>query len=289
MEITVEVNVESNNEEKAQKRLDQIEVIISGSDNMVKVITELNNKNGNFKGEFSIDMKIKAPATMVLDLDNEFGEVVITEWDGPADINVEFGSLTANKFTSDQVSINLEFSKGNIGLLNKAEIDIEYGDKFTLDKAKELDIRGEFSNVDIGTVERITINCEYGEFELEQANQVNFNGEFTGFTLGKLFKRGDFVNEYGSIKISFVSKSFEELILNNSFSSIKVYFEKGSYFDFDLSSEFGGISVMDGADIKIDKEGIGEHIIKGSYGSGVNKSLVTAEAEYGEITLKLAD
>ena len=28
------------------------------------------------------------------------------------------------------------------------------------------------------------------------------------------------------IKISFVSKSFEELILNNSFSSIKVYFEK---------------------------------------------------------------
>lgn len=289
VEITVEVNVEASNEEKAQKRLDQIEVIISGSENMVKVITELNKTSGNFKGEFSIDLNIKAPASMVLDLDNEFGDVVMTEWDGPADINIEFGSFTANKLTSDQVSITLEFSKGSIGLLNKAEIDIEYGEKFTLDKAKEIDINGEFSNVEIGTVERIIINCEYGEFELDQANQVDFHGEFTGFTLGKLYKRGKLSNEYGSIKIGFVSKSFEELVLNNSFSSIKVYFEKGSAFDFELSSEFGGISVMNGANVKIDKEGIGEHYMKGSYGSGDNKSRVTAEAEYGEIALKLAD
>jgi hypothetical protein len=289
VEITVEVNVESSNEEKAQKRLDQINVIISGSKDMVKVITELNNNNGNFKGEFSIDMKIKAPSTMVLDLDNGFGSVVMTEWDGPADIHVEFGSFTANKFTSDQVSIDLEFSKGSIGLLNKAELNIEYADKFTLDKAKELNINAEFSQVDIETVERITASFEYGEFELEQANQVDFHGEFTGFTLGKLFKRGEFSNEYGSIKIGFVSKTFEELILNNSFSSIKVYFEKGSSFDFDLSSEFGGISVMDGANVKIDKEGISEHYMKGSYGSGDNNSTVTAEAEYGEITLKIAD
>ena len=289
MEITVEVNVEANSEEKAQKRLNQIDVMISGSNSMVKVITELKKVSGNFKGEFSIDMEIKAPASMVLDLDNEFGDVVITEWDGPADISVEFGSLTANKFTSDQVSISLEFSKGSIGILNKADIDIEYGDKFTLDKAKELDISGEFSNVEIGTVERIIIDCEYGDFELDQANQVDFEGEFTAFTLGKLYKRGEFRSEYGAIKIHFVSKSFEELVLNNSFSGIKVYFEKGSSFDFDLSSEFGGISIMSGANIKIDKEGIGEHVMKGSYGSGDNKSQVTAESEYGEITLKLAD
>ena len=289
VEITVEVNVEASSEEKAQKRLNQIDVMISGSNSMVKVITELNKTSGNFKGEFSIDMEIKAPASMVLDLDNEFGDVVINEWDGPTDINIEFGSLTANKFTSDQVSINLEFSKGSIGVLNKAEINIEYGDKFTLDKAKEVDISGEFSNIDIGSVERITIDCEYGDFELDQANQVDFHGEFTGFTLGKLYKRGEFSNEYGSIKIGFVSKTFEELILTNSFSSIKVYFEKGSAFDFELSSEFGGLSVMNGANVKIDKEGIGEHYMKGSYGSGDNKSRVTAESEYGDISLKLAD
>ena len=289
VEITVEVNVEASSEEKAQKRLNQIDVMISGSNSMVKVITELNKTSGNFKGEFSIDMEIKAPASMILDLNNEFGDVVITEWDGPAEINIEFGSLTANKFTSDQVSINLEFSKGSIGILNKAEIDVEYGDKFTLDKAKELDISGEFSNIDIGTVERIIIDCEYGDFELDQANQVDFEGEFTAFTLGKLYKRGEFRSEYGAIKIGFVSKSFEELVLNNSFSGIKVYFEKGSSFDFDLSSEFGGISVMSGASIKIDKEGIGEHYMKGYYGSEDNRSKVTAESEYGEISLKLAD
>ena len=46
---------------------------------------------------------------------------------------------------------------------------------------------------------------------------------------------------------------------------------------------------MSGANIKIDKEGIGEHYMKGYYGSEDNKSRVTAESEYGEISLKLAD
>ena len=46
---------------------------------------------------------------------------------------------------------------------------------------------------------------------------------------------------------------------------------------------------MNGANVKIDKEGIGEHYMKGSYGSGDNKSRVTAESEYGDISLKLAD
>ena len=288
VEIKVEVNVDAKNEEKAQKKLDQIDVQISGSNSLVKVITELKN-NGNFKGEFSIDYEIKAPASLNLDLTNEFGDVVITEWDGSADIHVEFGSLTANKLSSDQVNINLEYSSGNIGLLNKAEIDLEYADKFTLDKAKELKIDAEFSDVDIENVERITVSAEYGGIDIGQANQVDFDGEFAGFSLGKLYKRGEFISEYGGIKIHFVSKSFEELILNNSFSSINVYFEEGSSFDFDLSSEFGGISVMDGAHLKIDREEIGENYMKGTYGKGEHKSKVTAEAEYGEITLKIAD
>jgi len=56
-----------------------------------------------------------------------------------------------------------------------------------------------------------------------------------------------------------------------------------------LSSEFGGISVMNDANVKIDKEGIGEHYMKGYYGSGENRSRVIADSEYGEISLKLAD
>jgi hypothetical protein len=289
VEILVEVRVEAGNEDKAQKKLNQIEVMISGSDNLVKVITELNSNNGNFKGDFSIDMDIKAPASMTLDLSNEFGDVIITDWDGPAEINVEFGSLTATKFTSENVIINMEFSDGNIELLNKAELDIEYAGKFTVDKAKELELSAEFSQVDIESVERIEVSTEYGGLDIGQANQVDFDGEFTGFSLGKLYKRGDFESEYGSIKIRFVSNSFEELILKNSFSSTKIYFEEGSSFDFELSSEFGGLSVMNDATVKIDKEGIGEHYMKGYYGSANNNSRVTANSEYGEITLKLTD
>lgn len=288
VEITVEVTVEANSEEKADKKLSQIEVIINGSESEVSVLTEL-KKSSNFNGDFSIDMKIKSPPGLQLDLENEFGDVVMTEWDGPAEVSVEYGTLNANKFTSENVTIKLEFSKGTIGLINQADVKLEYSDKFTLDKAKEIHLDAEFSQIDIETVERLYADNEYGELNVGMANQVDFSGEFCGFTLGKLYVRGKFRNEYGGIKINFVSKSFEELVLINSFSGVKVYFEEGSSFDFKCSSEYGDVSIMDDADLRIDKQEMGEQYLEGSYGSGTPKSKVEAEVEYGGIAFKMAD
>jgi hypothetical protein len=284
--IEVEVTVEASNEEKANRKLEQIDIKMEGSESAVKVISEL-SKSGNFNGEFSIDMVIKSPGTLALDLKNEFGDVVMTEWAGPADIDVEYGTLNANKFTHTEVSIELEFSKGTVGLFNQAVLELEYCDRFAVNKAKQIELDAEFSKVEIETVERLTAKNEYGDLEVGSANRVNFSGEFCGFSLDELFVSGTFKNEYAGIKIMKVSKSFETLELVNSFSGTKVYFEPGSCFEFECTSEYGDVSVPQGSDLKIDKESTGEKHLQGSYGDGSVQGKVRARSEYGSITFSI--
>jgi len=289
VEIFIEVKVEAKNQEKATKKLGLIEINISGSENNVEIKTHL-NKSGNFNGEFSIDMKIKAPASLNLDLENQFGDVIISEWTGPANIAVEYGTLTASKLSSEAVSIELEFSKGNIGLLNKAEIDLQYAGKFSVNKAIELDLESEFSHIDIEAAERLKINSQYDSYTIGQANRVDFEGEFTGFEIDKLYVAGKIGNEYGNIRINFVSKSFEMLDLSNSFSNIKVYIEKGASFNFELNSEYGDVSLMnDNTHIKIDRKDNSEQYLEGTYGTGDKKGRVIVDVEYGNASLKLVE
>jgi hypothetical protein len=287
VEIFVKITVESTNSDKAQKKLDQIEINISGSSSLVEVETEFLNSRHNFKGSFQIDYTIKAPPSMHLDLENNFGDVYIGEWNGPTDIHVEFGSLTVGKLTNEINDINLQFSKGSIGLINKGEVELAYADRFNLDRCKDLRLRSSFSSVNIETAEQLDHRSEYDDVEIEEVNRIEIDASFSSVEIGKLLIRGEISNEYGSIKVKKVSKNFKGLDVENSFSNIRIYFEEGSMFTFECEAEFGDISLPNKADIRIDKKDHTDHYLKGSVGTGENLPHVNIEVEYGSANLDI--
>ncbi len=209
----------------------------------------------------------------------------IGEWKGSTEITVEFGSLTAGKLTSENNEIDLQFSKGSIGLLNKGNVELAYADRFNLDRAKELMLRSSFSHIDIETVERLDCRSEYDEIEIDEVNRLEMNASFSSVEIGNLHVKGDLSNEYGSIKVRKVSKGFEGLEVENSFASIKIYFEKGSVFTFECEAEFGDISLPDGANVTMDRKDHTDHYLKGSVGSGSNMPHVNVEVDYGSARL----
>ncbi len=287
VEILVVITVEASNTEKAQKRLDQIVIDIDGASSLVEVETRFEKNKGNFKGSFQIDYTIKAPPSMTLNLRNEFGDVYIGEWNGTTDIAVEFGSLTIGKLTAENNEIDLQFSKGSIGLINKGHVELAYADRFNLDRAKELNLQSSFSHVNIETVEGLDCRSEYDEIEIEDVNRLEMDASFSSVEVGTIHVKGDLSNEYGSIRVNKVSKGFEGLSLENSFASIKVYFEKGANFTFECEAEFGDVSLPDGATVNIDKKDHSDHYLKGSIGSGSDLPHVSVEVEYGSASLRM--
>lgn len=287
VEIVVKITVKSSNTDKAKKKLEQIEIIIKTTSSSVDIRTGIDKIKGNFKGSFQIDYTIMAPATMPLNLHNEFGDVFISEWKASTDISVEYGSFTAGKLMSETNKLTLEFSKGSVGLINVGSVELAYTDKFSLDKSKELTVHSSFSNFSVETVERLDCHSEYDDVEIGNVNRIELDASFSSVEIEKLHIFGDLSNEYGSIKVNNVSKGFEGLDIENSFASIKVSFEEGSQFSFECEAEYGDVSIPTGAKIRIDKKDHSEHYIKGIYGEGENLPHVSLEVEYGSATLNM--
>lgn len=285
VEVTVKIIVDAGNEDKSKRKLEEIEIDFSATSSSVEMKTSFEKGKNNFNGSFQIDYTVKAPASLVLDLHNQFGDVFIGEWSGNTNIEVEYGNLTVGKLLADVNEISLQFSKGSIGLINKGNVKLAYADKFNLDKTKELTIRSSFSDYEIQTAEKIDCKSEYDEVEIENVNRIALDASFSSVKIGKLYVHGDVSNEYGSIKIGQVSKGFEGLDLENSFASIKVDFEQGTSFTFECEAEYGDVSVPSGSDIRIDKKDHSEHYLKGKVGSGENLPHVSVEVDYGSANL----
>lgn len=287
VEVVVKIIVDANSEEKSLKKLEQIDVEFNSTPNSLEMKTTFGKGKGSFNGSFQIDYVVKAPASLSLDINNQFGDVFIGEWKGNSSITVGYGNLTVGKLMAEVNEVTLEFSKGSVGLINKGKVELSYSDRFNLDKAKELSIQSSFSDYEIQTVEKLVCKSEYDEVEIENVNRLELNASFTSVKIGKIYVYGDISNEYGSVKIDWVSKGFEGLKLENSFAGIKVNFEQGTQFTFECEAEFGDVSVPSGSDIRIDKKDMSEHYLKGRYGSGDNLPNVYVEVAYGSAALEI--
>jgi hypothetical protein len=287
VEVSVKITVESSNDEKAQRKLDEIEIIFSSTSNSVEMRTSFGKAKNNFNGSFQIDYIVKAPSSLSLDINNQFGDVFIGEWKGATNLDIGYGSLTAGKLLADNNDVNLEFSKGTVGLINKGTLELAYSDRFNLDKTKDLSIRSSFSSYEIQSAEHLVCRSEYDDIEIEEVNRIELNASFSGVKIGKLFVNGDLSNEYGAIKLGYVSKGFEGLKLENSFSNIKVEFEHGSQFTFECDADFGDISLPKDATVSVDKKDHTSNYKKGSIGSGDNLAHVSVEVDYGSASLDI--
>jgi len=287
VEVVVNITVDANNEDKSLKKLEQIDVVFKSTPNSVEMKTNFGSGKNNFNGSFSIDYTVKAPASLSLDINNQFGDVLIGEWKGNSNIKVGYGTLTAGKLMAEDNELTLEFSKGSVGLINKGNVELSYSDRFNLDKAKELSIRSSFSDYEIQTVEKLYCRSEYDDVEIENVNRIELDASFTSVKIGKIYIYGDITNEYGSVKIDMISKGFEGLKVENSFAGIKVNFEKDAKFTFECDAEFGDISIPSGSDVRIDKEDLSDHYLEGKYGSGDNLPNVLIEVEYGSASLRI--
>ena len=287
VEVVVNITVDANNVDKSLKKLEQIDVVFKSTPNSVEMKTNFGGGKNNFNGSFSIDYTVKAPASLSLDINNQFGDVLIGEWKGKTNINVGYGTLTAGKLMAEDNELTLEFSKGSVGLINKGNVELSYSDRFNLDKAKELSIRSSFSDYEIQTVERLYCRSEYDDVEIENVNRIELDASFTSVKIGKIFIYGDITNEYGSVKINMISKGFEGLKVENSFAGIKVNFEKDAKFTFECDAEFGDISIPSGSYVKIDKKDMSEQYLEGNYGSGDNLPNVSIEVDYGSASLNI--
>jgi hypothetical protein len=198
IKVDVTITVKAGTDERAQKILDiiHIEDGKNGSDIFFK--THLNNDDNdghrsnrekNEHTSFKINYTVYLPATATLDATDQFGALIIGDYDGPVSLNSKFGSLTAGVLNQAK-KIKVEFGKANIKAVNNGSLSIQFS-KAEIEKLSG-DISASFNQshgVKIGignSLKKMEINNNFSHILLDADKNLSANFDiktsFGGFT-----------------------------------------------------------------------------------------------------------
>lgn len=248
----ITIVAEHNDPEKAARMLDLMSVRLEQNGNQIIVVTEIDDKFQKIdwgktkKMNFMINAQI--PASIDLELENNFGSVKISELSGAVSIENNYGSLAIESLSGTETELELNYGDVRLGRVSEASIELNYG------------------NLTIQQADKLDIEVNYGDCDIQEA--------------------GDVVAEVnmGDLKIEKVRAGFDLLDLESSTGSIDVGIDKSAGFTLNADMNMGSISTPE-LDKKEDrKSGMGQSV-KGSYGSG--KSVIRATGNMGSIRITL--
>lgn len=295
--LTIEVNIKtnSNNADKAQKKLDEIMVEFNASPSLVSART-LFNKNSskswwsswgnNNNVNMEVNYIITLPITNNVDLDNDYGSIYLEKIEGRAVINCDYGKITTKELMADNNSISFDYTNNSyFEYIKSGSIKADYSD-YTVSKAKQLNINADYTKSNIKFAEDVTYTCDYGSFTAENINNLNGNGDYLTLVLGNVYKNVDIRADYGSIKIGNMTANAGNINIHSNYTGITIGHDPAYSFKFDLDLSYAGLNGSDGFEFTKKKIESSSKYYMGHYGNPSSSNLIKVNSDYGSITFK---
>ncbi|NHF61240.1 hypothetical protein FK220_017945 [Flavobacteriaceae bacterium TP-CH-4] len=288
--IEVHIKTNGNNEEKVQKKLDQITVDFDGSNSMVSAKTVFNKGKSswgwgnNNKVNMQINYTIKLPVKNSVNLNNDYGSIALDRIDGHAKINCDYGRLDIGELRGRNNQLNFDYtSNSTIGYMNSGKISADYSG-FTIEKAGDLIINADYTNSKVEEMGNLEYSCDYGKIEIDEVKNVNGNGDYISVRLGTIHGNTDITADYGSIKIAKLASDAGNVFIRTDYTGVKIGYDDGYNFDFEISTSYAGVSGKEDFEMNISNVKSTSKYYKGYRGSANSGNLITITSDYGGIT-----
>ncbi len=201
-EIKVDVSItgKSDVEARAQEILNKISVVDGKEGNTVSFKTnfadEKNDQDKHTKKEhrnegMEINYLVYLPSGNALQAENQFGNMIVPDFKGEADLTSKFGSLTAGKI-SNAKEVRVEFGEATIAHINGGTLTIKFSNgtvnKLSGDVKSDLEFSKVKLNID-NDMKILTLNNSYSSvyLDLDKSFSANWDvqtshGEFSNKT-----------------------------------------------------------------------------------------------------------
>jgi len=293
VEITVKITVKGGSQEVIEKRLRGIDVVFSANSDMVSARTMIENRRSswsfwgnNKKSSYQINYFIKMPVTNNVNLDNDYGSIVLDDLKGSADINCDYGKITIGELSNKNNTINLDYcSKSTINYMKSGTIDVDYS-KLTIDKSDVVKLNSDYSTLRFGEVNTITFNSDYGSVTIDNASNITGNTDYVSVRLGTVQKNINLKADYGSIRIKEIAKGFEKVDITGKYASIKIGTSVQNSFNFSIDLQYAGFRYDENrVDLRKSIEKSSKKYFEGTYGKGTSVGQLTIKSSYGSVSL----
>ncbi|WP_310392722.1 hypothetical protein [Hymenobacter sp.] len=193
---------------------------------------------------YEVNYTVWLPRNTALRVYNNFGEVTIAgDVSGSTELVVEYGALRAARLEGPRNSVRITNGDCTIAFAGRASIEASYA-RLRLDQGTTVDLRNNYSDVDIGTVQDLTVHSKYGDVALGTVRNLRGSSGYSRFTIDKLDVGLDMALRYcPDFVVRDMGPNFRRINLDGGFSTIRLGFAEAPGFRFDVSTEQGQLLV----------------------------------------------
>ncbi|MBC8083275.1 MAG: hypothetical protein H7Z21_08690 [Hymenobacter sp.] len=193
---------------------------------------------------YEVNYTVWLPRNTALRVYNNFGEVAIVgDLSGSTELVVEYGALRTARLEGPRNAVRITNGDCSIAFAGRASIDASYA-RLRLDQGTTVDLRNNYSDVDIGTVQDLTVHSKYGDVALGTVRNLRGSSGYSRFTIDKLDVALDMALRYcPDFVVRDMGPNFRQITLDGGFSTIRLGFAEAPGFRFDVSTEQGQLLV----------------------------------------------
>ncbi|MFT4575896.1 MAG: hypothetical protein ACI9SI_000811 [Polaribacter sp.] len=294
VEITVEITVKGNDLSTVEKKLRNIEIEFNANSNMVSAKTrfEKSSRSWSFWGNskntsYKINYTVKMPRSNNVKVNNDYGNILLNEIDGTADINCDYGKITLGDLNNSDNTINIDYTKGSsINFMKAGSVNADYS-KLTIDKTDRVDVNSDYSTVNIGIANKVTYNSDYGTIKVDDVEDIRGNSDYVSIRLGTVRKNLNIDADYGSIKINELAKGFGRAEISGEYAGITIGVKGNNSFKFTADLQYAGLRYNENnVDMRKSIEKSSKKYYEGTYGNGNSNSVLIIKSQYGSVNFK---
>ncbi|MEN0054567.1 MAG: hypothetical protein AAGC65_12920 [Mucilaginibacter sp.] len=268
VKVDVQIKVAANDEDKAQKLLDNVTIKDSKDGSNVYFKTNINTdgennswslfggKHNNYR-KIEINYMVYMPAKNALNIRNKYGSTNLPDLDGKLNINNSYGSLVAKALSNPANQISVKYGSTTIGALNGSDLDVAYG------------------SLSLGECSKINADISYGSAKIGKiTTSGNINVKFSG-----------------NLNIDEVDKNVKNLAVNASYSSVKLGLGNDQNSNFDVTVRYGSfnygsrdLSITSKTPADGEKGYNPTKNYKGHLGKGGSDKNITINTSYGSVS-----
>jgi hypothetical protein len=268
IKVDVQIKVTANDDDKAQRLLDNVNIRDGKDGSGVSFKTSINTgdddnswslfggKHNNIR-KIEINYTVYMPSKNPLNINNRYGAVSLPDLEGKLNINNSYGSLVAKSLSNPANQITVKYGSATIDALNGSDLDVAYG-----------------------------------SLSLGECNKLNADVSYGSARIGRITTSGSINLKFsGGLTISDIDKNVKNLEINSSYSGVRLGFKGDQNADFDVTVRYGEFN-YDSHDVSITSKSPADgergfnptKSYKGHFGKGGTNKTITINNSYGSVS-----
>ena len=291
MDITITTN--GNDEEKVEKRLEDIDVEFDANSGNVsaKTVIKKISKSWSLWGKknnvgMEINYKIKLPVTNNVDLSMDYGGISLDKLEGRSKIDCDYGRLNIGELLNKDNDINVDYTNhSNIEFMKDGSINSDYS-TIHVEKTGRVQLNSDYSKVSFGSVVDLEYNCDYGSLEINDGGNLNGSSDYMNAKIGNLGGASEINLSYGSLKINALDQDFESLKIESNYTNNTIGVNSSNSFNVYADLNYCKFKYVDGFTFNKEIIKSSKKEYEGYFNNANSSKNITIISKYGSAIFK---